>query len=119
FPIMVIRSIYRCFCTLKSVGSYQVFGKQPILTITCRSNNPCPSAGSSMRIDGRRKRQRAISVQTPVPDSALDPGPTRSPGWEHMKVFVGFDDTDVIDSSYGTGKLVRWFQAQLPDDCHC
>ncbi|MFZ7125647.1 MAG: hypothetical protein ACOWWM_05775 [Desulfobacterales bacterium] len=36
-----------------------------------------------------------------------------------MKVFVGFDDTDVIDSSYGTGKLVRWFQAQLPDDCHC
>ena len=36
-----------------------------------------------------------------------------------MKIYLGFDDTDVLDSLYGTGKLVRWFQRQLPDGCQC
>jgi hypothetical protein len=34
-----------------------------------------------------------------------------------MRVFVGFDDTDVSDSPYGTGKVVRWFQPHLPEGC--
>ena len=36
-----------------------------------------------------------------------------------MKVYFGFDDTDSLDSLYGTGKLVRWFQNALPDGCKC
>jgi tRNA(Ile2) C34 agmatinyltransferase TiaS len=36
-----------------------------------------------------------------------------------MRVFVGFDDTDANDSTYGTGKVVRWFQSRLPEGCHC
>jgi tRNA(Ile2) C34 agmatinyltransferase TiaS len=36
-----------------------------------------------------------------------------------MKVYFGFDDTDHFDSSYGTGKLVRWFQQRLPESCRC
>ena len=36
-----------------------------------------------------------------------------------MKVYFGFDDTDTLDSSYGTGKLVRWFQKDLPKGCKC
>lgn len=36
-----------------------------------------------------------------------------------MKVYFGFDDTDVHDSPYGTGKLVRWFQKAMPDGCEC
>jgi tRNA(Ile2) C34 agmatinyltransferase TiaS len=36
-----------------------------------------------------------------------------------MRVFVGFDDTDVKESKYGTGKLVRWFQSRLPEGCRC
>jgi hypothetical protein len=36
-----------------------------------------------------------------------------------MKVYFGFDDTDHYDSPYGTGKLVRWFQRRLPEECHC
>jgi tRNA(Ile2) C34 agmatinyltransferase TiaS len=36
-----------------------------------------------------------------------------------MKVYIGFDDTDTHDSSYGTGKLVRWFQNDLPRGCEC
>jgi hypothetical protein len=36
-----------------------------------------------------------------------------------MKVYFGFDDTDTQDSSYGTGKLVRWFQNDLPEGCEC
>jgi hypothetical protein len=34
-----------------------------------------------------------------------------------MLVFVGFDDTDTRDSDRGTGKLARWFEQELPDDC--
>ena len=36
-----------------------------------------------------------------------------------MKVYFGFDDTDTHDSKYGTGKLVRWFQSALPEECEC
>ncbi len=36
-----------------------------------------------------------------------------------MKVYFGFDDTDHHDSPYGTGKLVRWFQKELPEGCEC
>jgi len=36
-----------------------------------------------------------------------------------MKVYFGFDDTDTQDSQYGTGKLVRWFQNDLPQGCEC
>ncbi|MGA7146220.1 MAG: hypothetical protein WBY47_17100 [Desulfobacterales bacterium] len=36
-----------------------------------------------------------------------------------MKVYFGFDDTDTLDSLYGTGKLVRWFQNDLPKGCEC
>jgi tRNA(Ile2) C34 agmatinyltransferase TiaS len=36
-----------------------------------------------------------------------------------MKVYFGFDDTDNHDSPYGTGKLVRWFQRKLPEECEC
>jgi tRNA(Ile2) C34 agmatinyltransferase TiaS len=36
-----------------------------------------------------------------------------------MKLFVGFDDTDVIEAPYGTGKVVRWFQSRLPNGCRC
>ncbi len=36
-----------------------------------------------------------------------------------MKVYFGFDDTDNHDSPYGTGKLVRWFQKKLPEECQC
>lgn len=36
-----------------------------------------------------------------------------------MKVYFGFDDTDTHDSFYGTGKLVRWFLKDLPQDCEC
>jgi hypothetical protein len=36
-----------------------------------------------------------------------------------MKVYFGFDDTDTLDSLYGTGKLVRWFQSALPEGCEC
>jgi tRNA(Ile2) C34 agmatinyltransferase TiaS len=34
-----------------------------------------------------------------------------------MRVYVGFDDTDVVDGPYGTGKLVRRFENSLPDGC--
>lgn len=34
-----------------------------------------------------------------------------------MKVFIGFDDTDAINATYGTGKVVRWFSAQMPKGC--
>jgi len=36
-----------------------------------------------------------------------------------MKVYFGFDDTDTHDSQYGTGKLVRWFQNDLPQGFEC
>ena len=34
-----------------------------------------------------------------------------------MQVYLGFDDTDTHESTYGTGKLVRWFQRKLPQGC--
>jgi hypothetical protein len=34
-----------------------------------------------------------------------------------MKMFVAFDDTDNIDSEFGTGKLARWFEKELPEGC--
>jgi hypothetical protein len=36
-----------------------------------------------------------------------------------MKVYLGFDDTDTYGSSYGTGKLVRWFQDAMPEEFTC
>lgn len=32
-----------------------------------------------------------------------------------MRVYVGFDDTDVADADRGTGKLARWFAQKLPE----
>ena len=34
-----------------------------------------------------------------------------------MRIYVGFDDTDNIDSDYGTGKLTRHFENVLPEGC--
>jgi hypothetical protein len=34
-----------------------------------------------------------------------------------MKIYLGFDDTDSLDSDYGTGKVARWFADELPDGC--
>ena len=34
-----------------------------------------------------------------------------------MKIYIGFDDTDTIDSDRGTGKLARWFENKLPSEC--
>jgi tRNA(Ile2) C34 agmatinyltransferase TiaS len=34
-----------------------------------------------------------------------------------VRVYVGFDDTDNIDSDYGTGKLTRHFENELPEGC--
>ena len=34
-----------------------------------------------------------------------------------MKKYLGFDDTDVYDASYGTGKLVCWLVEKLPRPC--
>ena len=34
-----------------------------------------------------------------------------------MRVYIGFDDTDVIDADRGTGKLARWFERELPRRC--
>jgi hypothetical protein len=36
-----------------------------------------------------------------------------------MKVYLGFDDSDTQDSQYGTGKLARWFQNDMPEGCTC
>jgi tRNA(Ile2) C34 agmatinyltransferase TiaS len=32
-----------------------------------------------------------------------------------MKIYVGFDDTDVVGADRGTGKLARWFERSLPE----
>lgn len=32
-----------------------------------------------------------------------------------MRVYVGFDDTDVVDADRGTGKFARWFAKKLPE----
>lgn len=34
-----------------------------------------------------------------------------------MRIYIGFDDTDSVDSSYGTGKVARWFEQELPRGC--
>jgi hypothetical protein len=34
-----------------------------------------------------------------------------------MKIYIGFDDTDSLESEYGTGKVARWFADNLPDGC--
>lgn len=34
-----------------------------------------------------------------------------------MKIYVAFDDTDTLDSDFGTGKLTRWFEDELPETC--
>ena len=34
-----------------------------------------------------------------------------------MRIYVCFDDTDTIDADRGTGKLVRWFEDELPEGC--
>jgi hypothetical protein len=36
---------------------------------------------------------------------------------EALRILVGFDDTDVLDADPGTGKLVRWFEDELPAGC--
>jgi hypothetical protein len=35
-----------------------------------------------------------------------------------LRVYVGFDDTDIKDADRGTGKLARWFERELPEGCH-
>jgi hypothetical protein len=35
-----------------------------------------------------------------------------------IRAYVGFDDTDCLDSDRGTGKLARWFQEALPEGCN-
>jgi hypothetical protein len=35
-----------------------------------------------------------------------------------MRIYIGFDDTDTIDSDRGTGKLARWFENELPQGYH-
>ena len=32
-----------------------------------------------------------------------------------MRIYIGFDDTDVAGADRGTGKLARWFCEHLPD----
>jgi len=34
-----------------------------------------------------------------------------------VRIYVGFDDTDTVDSNRGTGKLARWFENELPKSC--
>ncbi len=34
-----------------------------------------------------------------------------------MRIYIGFDDTDTVDSDRGTGKLARLFEKELPDSC--
>ena len=34
-----------------------------------------------------------------------------------MRFYIGFDDTDTVDSDRGTGKLARWFENELPSPC--
>ncbi|MDZ4169651.1 MAG: hypothetical protein U1E26_08350 [Coriobacteriia bacterium] len=34
-----------------------------------------------------------------------------------MRAFVCFDDTDNLGAPRGTGKLVRWYEDELPDGC--
>jgi hypothetical protein len=34
-----------------------------------------------------------------------------------VRIYIGFDDTDTVDSDRGTGKLARWFENELPKAC--
>jgi hypothetical protein len=34
-----------------------------------------------------------------------------------VRIYIGFDDTDTVDSDRGTGKLARWFEKELPEPC--
>ena len=34
-----------------------------------------------------------------------------------MRVYIGFDDTDVLDSEFGTGKVARRYERLLPVSC--
>lgn len=34
-----------------------------------------------------------------------------------MRVYIGFDDTDVLDSEFGTGKVARCYERLLPQGC--
>lgn len=34
-----------------------------------------------------------------------------------MRIFIGLDDTDTVDSDRGTGKLARWLEDKLPGGC--
>jgi len=34
-----------------------------------------------------------------------------------MRIYACFDDTDVLGAPRGTGKLVRWFEDELPEGC--
>ncbi len=34
-----------------------------------------------------------------------------------MRIYIGFDDTDILGSNRGTGKLARWFENELPREC--
>ncbi|CAN2042371.1 DUF1743 domain-containing protein [Candidatus Magnetomoraceae bacterium gMMP-15] len=34
-----------------------------------------------------------------------------------MRIYLGFDDTDTVNSDRGTGKLARWFESELPEEC--
>jgi hypothetical protein len=34
-----------------------------------------------------------------------------------MRVYIGFDDTDNLTADRGTGKLARWFESELREDC--
>jgi hypothetical protein len=36
---------------------------------------------------------------------------------DYMRIYVGFDDTDIVGSKRGTGKLARWFEKELPKEC--
>ena len=34
-----------------------------------------------------------------------------------MRVYIGFDDTDIVEADYGTGKVARHFEKVLPAQC--
>lgn len=36
-----------------------------------------------------------------------------------IKAVIGFDDTNNHQSLFGTGRLVRWFQQNVPGECEC
>jgi tRNA(Ile2) C34 agmatinyltransferase TiaS len=36
---------------------------------------------------------------------------------KRMHIYLGFDDTDNLGASQGTGKLARWFERELPVGC--